>query len=584
MTLVNFEVEGINNFKYSKFISIEKDDYQHLIKNKLMELFIENQNSLKIFYSSTLGLSKNHTKVISEYKVNVKMSKNPSFDMSYDILTSFMQYSSAFYNLASSTATITQNHTDLSNFIYNCLNGYIKAFNLLIDIYGEELDKYFKILNLISIVGCILVLCFLILYIYLIIKSFFKAIKLRGNYMEVFFGINETVLRNLICNCENLMNRLKSSEELRYHEEETLNGSEEGEINLAENKKNKKSSMSKNTNLNYGIENKSKNKASLTGIIFIIVFGIFNLITYLYIIYNGILILNTSRKSITINSVRTKMQKNHIAMIYYFNVYREFLFDSENQSNNINILRCLDYLQKEIIVSVLEDISSISTSFIELYSDVSKLEKSLCTFYINDYFDSSYDCEEKIGLISKYHFSVFTIYFFEEIRIDKNYAKIKIKEKTIVGNLTNYNFDEYSQLASKIEANSNGNSSEGFEYLDDENNSGNNTIFRLDLFNSETLHNKLNVLFFNIIMPYVEVNSKLIFEGLNIDGSEKKVKILNISFYIVVILAFCIYFIPVVSFINTNIYKTKNMLSIIPLDILASQSGVSELLNISKEK
>ena len=38
-----------------------------------------------------------------------------------------------------------------------------------------------------------------------------------------------------------------------------------------------------------------------------------------------------------------------------------------------------------------------------------------------------------------------------------------------------------------------------------------------------------------------------------------------------------------IRFINNIIYKTKNMLSIIPLSILASQSGVSTLLNLTKK-
>ena len=45
-----------------------------------------------------------------------------------------------------------------------------------------------------------------------------------------------------------------------------------------------------------------------------------------------------------------------------------------------------------------------------------------------------------------------------------------------------------------------------------------------------------------------------------------------------------VYFLPVINFINSIIYKTKNMLSIIPLNILSLQSGVANLLRISNEK
>ena len=43
------------------------------------------------------------------------------------------------------------------------------------------------------------------------------------------------------------------------------------------------------------------------------------------------------------------------------------------------------------------------------------------------------------------------------------------------------------------------------------------------------------------------------------------------------------FYLPVINYINNVIYKTKNMLSIIPLSILASQNGVYSLLDISNE-
>ena len=503
---------------------------------------------------------------------------------SLDILPSLMQYSSAFYNLASSTSLITQNHSNLGNFIFNNLNGYFDGFNILLEIHRQELDKYLRILKLFVIFIGVGILCLFVLNFYLIISSFMNAIIIRGNYIKVFFGINETVLRNLISNCENLMNRMKTSEEQRFHEEETLNETIDEEIKILENIKNNKNSFSSKSSLNYGIEIKSNNKASYTGIIFIIIFGLFNIISYIFIIYNGIYMINTSRKSILINEINMKMHNHHISVIYYFNIYREFLFDDKSEINDINIIKYLDDYEKGKVLGVLEDMDNIGPILSNMVSNISYFAIPLCSYYINDYFDSSNECEEKIGLISKTEITFITTYFFEEIKIGKNFAKIKFKEETILGNLTNYNFDEYSNLIRIIGENTDDISSESYHYLDEENGPNNYTIFRLDLFNSEILHKKLNEIFFCILLPYIEKNSKIVYEDLNIKGSDKTIKVLIISFYIVMILIFSLYFIPIISFINMNIYKTKNMLSIIPLDILSSQSGVSELLNISKEK
>ena len=56
-----------------------------------------------------------------------------------------------------------------------------------------------------------------------------------------------------------------------------------------------------------------------------------------------------------------------------------------------------------------------------------------------------------------------------------------------------------------------------------------------------------------------------------------------ISYELLLTTMFFFYLLPIIIYINNVIYKTKNMLSIIPLSILASQNGVSKLLNISNE-
>ena len=204
-------------------------------------------------------------------------------------------------------------------------------------------------------------------------------------------------------------------------------------------------------------------------------------------------------------------------------------------------------------------------------------EKSLCAFYINDYFDSSYECEEKVGLISTYQYDELSIYFLEEIKIGKNIAKYKFQNETILGNLTNYNFTEFTEYISIIGNGTNCNDNEEYSV-------NNNIIFRLDLFNNETLHKKLNVMFFSIILPFIRQNVKIIFNAFNENGGKMFLILFNVLFYTIVAFVYFCYFIPVINYINTNIYKTKNMLSIIPLNVLSSQNGVLKLLKISPEK
>ena len=87
-------------------------------------------------------------------------------------------------------------------------------------------------------------------------------------------------------------------------------------------------------------------------------------------------------------------------------------------------------------------------------------------------------------------------------------------------------------------------------------------------------------MFFSIILPYIEEKRKSIYNILTVGKAGNNVIKLFIAFLDVVTLMYLCYFLPITIYINKAIYKTKNMLCIIPLNILVSQSGISKLLII----
>ena len=76
-------------------------------------------------------------------------------------------------------------------------------------------------------------------------------------------------------------------------------------------------------------------------------------------------------------------------------------------------------------------------------------------------------------------------YFIEEIRMKRNYVKRLLNKEIVVGNLSNL-FDYYNW---------------NDEYLGISNNE--TLIFRINLFNMEETHEKLNIIFINIIIQYI---------------------------------------------------------------------------------
>ena len=54
-----------------------------------------------------------------------------------------------------------------------------------------------------------------------------------------------------------------------------------------------------------------------------------------------------------------------------------------------------------------------------------------------------------------------------------------------------------------------------------------------------------------------------------------------IIYFILIIIFYIIYLNPIIKGIKILIYKTKNMLTIIPVEILTSQTNIKDILNIS---
>jgi hypothetical protein len=281
--------------------------------------------------------------------------------------------------------------------------------------------------------------------------------------------------------------------------------------------------------------------------------------------------IKCSQDSIKISKFFNTFQNFQLGILDVFNAYREYLFDNESIVNGTSPSKYLTENENNTLVLNIENIQYLSTVGEELlkeYTGFSNLteENNLCELYQNDYFDSSSICSQNIGLITSYDFYTLSYYFLEELKIYKNIVEYTLENEDIVGNLTEYDLNSY---------------------INDDNipkeGKSSSKIFRLKLFNDYTLHHQLNIMFANIILPYIQKSRKNVFDKISFDNIASYLIILNLCFFIIITVAFFAYFIPMIRFINNIIYKTKNMLSIIPLSILASQNGVSTLLNLSKK-
>ena len=109
--------------------------------------------------------------------------------------------------------------------------------------------------------------------------------------------------------------------------------------------------------------------------------------------------------------------------------------------------------------------------------------------------------------------------------------------------------------------------------------------YRLEIFN-QNIHYDLVTKFLNIILQYIlqekDISTSYIEKYID---SGYIIYIVLISIFALIISGiFWIYWIPMIRVLNMEIYKTKNMLTIIPVQILASLPNIRELLNISNKR
>lgn len=251
-------------------------------------------------------------------------------------------------------------------------------------------------------------------------------------------------------------------------------------------------------------------------------------------------------------------------MIDMFNVYREYLFDNGTMISNFTQLEYLRKIEDEVYDTVTE--SNIKTNIfignlIMNNNDLAaKLIKPFCSYFETDYFNSTEECSDKFGIFITYDFTIFSNYFIEEIKILKNLAKYKFENENIKGNLADYNI---SNIIKELEGN-------------DE-----NVIFRLDLFNDEILHSKLNLLFINSLLPHLNENRDEVYKYIYVDGEESFFQNLYIVYITLMTIIYLGLFYLIIEILNSQIYKAKIVLSIVPINFLTSQSNIKLLLNIT---
>ena len=565
-----------NNITDGNYI-VPDEDYE-LYKNNITEsaknIFTKCNQILEDIIGSDYEFCDNTLYILTEKPFYIEIffnSKKRNITTTFQ--TSLIQIYSSLCNLLVNLDNLPIDHPNIYNFIHNSFNNLGEGLNTQTELFINELilrNKYIRIY--IVLIICIYLLIHILLN-YMICCSYSSIILKKSSYIAVFYGIGLSLIKSSIKKCEFFINKINQNDDINkandFDEEASsiLFSSNNNFNNIFQDN----DCEEKNKNLNYNKRNKIKKRKKIEedkqSKKFRKIYQIFLFISFLYLAGVYLIFLFLTKKFEVSGYFIEHMKIFHNNIIELFNGYREYLFDENHKILGLSVYQYIIQKEKIYYLKYKENIDFLYTNLLKIKNlykeDLKLMESSLCVSYIS-YFNSSEQCEEymggKEGIISLGFFLMVNL-FIEEIRTARNYMNYLLDENLIIGNLTRENNgDIIFTLNNSI-----------------------NLIFRMKVFNMEQTHYRLNIIFLNIILQYIDKERDLTFVGLDkyTMNEHQKYIIILIAYITIFILIFSFYWIPRINSLNIEIYKTKNMLSILPIQILASLPNIRELLNIS---
>ena len=598
ITLLNMkDIKGISHGTFEGYSTENKTQLIGLVDARILVLYSLIHNLNEEIISTELPFSKNTSYYLNEkeFILETITSDFKIISLRTGLSNALISLDAYLYNIAELTTPIEQSNEDIYPFIHNTLNTGGLLLDLQIELYLNELKIRGKKNKILLCVGHCIIILVLILILIILSNSYSSFLKTKANYFYIFYGISLETIYSLINKCEFFLQKLKKEQkELNEENEENQDEEDDESSFIYPGLKSIQAAIIDN-NINYNIVSQNRRKGGglnnmtlsqkiskenniiykFSPSLFIIYFSIFLSIflIYLLIIINNYFTFVNLIYEYGLYAVKLSKYQNDIIAI--FNAYREFLFD---QNTIIDGKLSNDYIDdkiKEMYSTKFDDNVIFSKyrqkipGYLEKYNEL-RGDNPCLILRIEKYFHSEEECRSHMHGISTYGISVVHTSFTEEIRTYKNIINTLLNANIIVGNLTLYGSIYWSEENITNELKNQSISNDTTKY------------YRLFLLNDNAYQKDLNILFINLIYAFFKDERRITVESIN--ESIKNKEITYIVFYtcllIIISLLFLIYWLPMINRMNITIYKTKKMLSIIPIRILASQENINGLLNI----
>ena len=576
--LVEKSINLYKNILYEIFfvreiVLISKENYDNIYE-KDKESYFRNYSSTcyNYYLETSIILSKLSTNIntLSEKAKEKIINKKGSLSLIYSInnyynysnyqlliYSAFHEINSALYHISQmKKEDVNENERNIFYFLRNGLNFMLKMINEQIDIIIEEFDEEIKNDHYYLII-CIFIMIVIYIINYIIFSIFYQQVENRKqSYLSIFEQIGKEYIFDSLDRCEKFSKKIHIQDDFMGQQIENASNEYSSIKDEEENGKNNEmgstGSMKKMKEIKQIVAVKEKkekvatySKEKIGG--FIILFVL--LVIQIFVYYYYYIRLNLYKKCV---QYEYYINQYYSLFLFPFTIMREYILQS-----NISIMETdLNVFLENTLNYYYMNLSEISenrdkyaeflpSSYSEYLEDL--YNNKQCSFvesFINVYHasENNYTCDSFFYNMSYYGFEAIAMTFIEDIRIMKDLAE--------------------SILYSK-------------------NNDTNKKTLLMEILQSD--NHKNNVIIYRfVIMEVIGYSLNHLFKSVreNFDETKRISLIINIVFMVFVFFGFSAFWMPFVLGENETIYKTKNMLSIIPKELLISLPDINSKLGI----
>ena len=576
---------------YNNIYDKNKTEYYANYSQACYEYYLETSFVLSNLSTTINTLSKeNRDKIIGvkgelEIIDPLKTNNGDYYTKSYELLiySAFHELNAALYHVSQMDITEINSYEDnVYYFTRNSMNYMMVISEQQIDNFTDEFYNEIKNVHLILIICiCVMVVVYAINY-FIFVHFYQKVEERKQSYLSVFYEIGSSFIVTSLAKCEKFSQKIQLQDDMMGAGEkisldsETEDSDMENDIgsvsSLSKIKEKKVSSAGKARN----VKKNSNLSMKIGGFVVIFILLVVQIFSYYYYY---------SRITLYEHYVQYEYYNNkyNSRFLFPFIALREYLYDQKK----ILLMQEVDKYLDNSLVKFYTELANIS-DFRDLYT--SYLPKSYSEFvdslfrdeqcgYIEQFLLEHNNvtfntCEEFFYNTSNYGFQAVLTTYIEEIRIMRDLEKYKIQQAEF------YNFSYNESLI--------GTAGETKHYKDIIDNPELKRIY--DEYNpvlilQDETHKTAVIIYRFVVMKVVQSALDNLFDAIHVAFDETTTisYVINIVFMVVVCAGFFAMWLPFVIGENETIYKTKNMLSIIPNEVLFTLPHINIMLGIDDE-